>query len=291
MTLAPNRSLCLSDIESMTAGRFGVIDVPCPSCGPEKRGAASQRRRVLRIWRSEESFATYKCIRCELQGYARGEGGHRAEFRQRDVITPDRDAMKQRDKARWLWERRQPLSGSIAEHYLREARGYGGALPQTIGFLPASDDRPACMISAVGTPVETEAGVVGVGEVAAVHLTKLAADGMAKAGTAADKIMLGSPRGMPIAVAAINDGLGLVIAEGIEDALSAAEATGLGAWAAGSAPFLPYLADTVPPYVECVTCIVDDDKAGRRKSNELAQRLEDRGFEVRMFYPARSRAA
>jgi hypothetical protein len=287
-------SLTLSDIESLTAGRFGVVDVPCPICGPEKRGSASQRRRVLRIWQSEESFATFKCARCELQGYARSNvegGGIRAdEPRPRKIITPDQDSGKQRDKARWLWGRRQPIDGSIAEQYLREARGYAGPLPRTIGFLPESGDRPACMISAVGMPIEIEPGVVGVDQVAAVHLTKLTTNGMAKAGTDVDKIMLGSPRGMPIAVATVNDGLGLIIAEGIEDALSAAEATGLGAWAAGSAPFLPYLADCVPAYVECVTCIVDDDKAGRRKSTELAERLEDRGFEVRLFYPARARS-
>jgi hypothetical protein len=292
-------TLGLSDIEGMTGGRFGVIDVPCPSCGPEKRNVSSQRRRVLRIWRSEELFASYKCARCELRGYARGHGtGPRgrvgASVKAGPTGTPAfprPEVPEQREKARWLWERRQPLTGSIGERYLREARGYGGSLPRTIGFLPAKGGRPPCMISVVGTPNEAEPGVVEVDEVAAVHLTKLAGDGRGKAGTDADKIMIGSPRGVPIAVAAVNDGLGLIIAEGIEDALSAAEATGLGAWAAGSAPFLPYLATAVPDYVESVTCIVDDDKAGRRKSSELAERLEDRGFEVRLFYPARSRAA
>jgi hypothetical protein len=130
----------------------------------------------------------------------------------------------------------------------------------------------------------------GATEVQAVHLTKLAPDGR-KAGTESDKIVVGSPRGAPIVLAPVNDGLGLIIAEGIEDALSVHEATGMGAWAAGSAPLLPYLADVVPSYVECVTCIVDDDKAGRRKSDELAAKLEARGIETRLFYPARSRAA
>jgi hypothetical protein len=289
-------ALSLADIEALAAGRLGVIDVACPVCGSAKRSVLSQRRRVLRIWHSEESFATFKCQRCDLQGYARGDrsshvGGACPTWKSpRKIVTPDPSAGSQREKARWLWSRRLQIESSIAERYLREARGYSGVLPATFGFLPASGARPPAMISAVGLPVEIEPGVIGVDNVEAVHLTKLSASGLAKAGTESDKIMLGSPRGVPIAVAAVNDGLGLAIAEGIEDALSIHEATGLGAWAAGSAPFLPYLADTVPGWVECITLVVDDDKAGRRKSDELAVRLEARGFEVRLFVPAWARS-
>ena len=53
----------------------------------------------------------------------------------------------------------------------------------------------------------------------------------------------------------------LIVAEGIEDSFSVSSATGLDAWAAGSAPVLPYLAATVPDWVEVVTLVVDDDKA------------------------------
>jgi hypothetical protein len=292
-------TLTISDIEGPTDGRFGTIDVPCPRCGPDKRGAASQRRRVLRIWRGKVSFATFKCMRCDLQGYARANSRHAFSHvgnalptwkSPRKITTPDQSANKQRDKARWLWSRRLPIEGSIAERYLRDARGYSGVLPGTMGFLPAAGDRPAAMISAIGLPVEIEPGVIGAGDIAAVHLTKLSASGLAKAGTDSDKIVVGSPRGMPIAVAALNDGLGLAIAEGIEDAFSMHEATGLGAWAAGSAPFLPHLADSVPTWVECITIVVDDDNAGRRKSDELATLLETRGFEVRLFVPAWARS-
>src|SRR5262249_7694849 len=33
---------------------------------------------------------------------------------------------RQAEKAGWLWRQRQPIAGSIAERYLREARGYTG---------------------------------------------------------------------------------------------------------------------------------------------------------------------
>jgi hypothetical protein len=107
-----------------------------------------------------------------------------------------------------------------------------------------------------------------------VHLTRLAADGLSRI----DKIMIGrGASGFPIWCAPVNDGLGLAVTEGIEDALSVHEATGLGAWAAGSAPRMPALADTVPNYVACVTIIGDDNDAGRKNAGALAARLKARG--------------
>jgi hypothetical protein len=122
-------------------------------------------------------------------------------------------------------------------------------------------------------------------EIQAIHLTRLKPDGTAKAGTDRDKIMLGRPRGAPIVLAEIDDGLGLAITEGIEDGLSVHEATGLGVWAAGAASLMPALAPAVPGFVEVVTIIVDDDKAGRLNARELARRLEDRGIETRLVSP------
>ena len=75
----------------------------------------------------------------------------------------------------------------------------------------------------------------------------------------------------------------MAIAEGIEDALSVHDDTGLGAWAAGAASRLPALADVVPDYIEAVTIAVDDDDDGRRHATELGERLIARGFrEVRL---------
>ena len=73
-----------------------------------------------------------------------------------------------------------------------------------------------------------------------------------------------------------NDLLGLAITEGIEDALSVYEATGLGTWVAGSAGMMPALADTVPDYITCVSIFVDANDAGRKHSRELAAKLRKR---------------
>src|SRR5260370_1404353 len=60
--------------------------------------------------------------------------------------------------------------------------------------------------------------------------------------------------------------------------------------AAGAASFMPALAAAVPGWVECVTILVDDDKPGRWNADELARRLERRGFSVRLIVPPQTAA-
>ena len=83
-----------------------------------------------------------------------------------------------------------------------------------------------------------------------------------------------------MAVAPPNDLLGLAITEGIEDALTAHEATGLGAWAAGAAGFMPALASAVPKWIEAVTIYAHADKSGRKGAFKLAATLSRCGVEV-----------
>jgi hypothetical protein len=118
-----------------------------------------------------------------------------------------------------------------------------------------------------------------------IHLTSLKPDGSGKAGTERDKIMIGKSTGFPIMLAPINDLLGLAIAEGIEDALSLHEATGLGAWAAGSASRLPALAERIPGFCETVTIAADDDQAGLKYADELGQ-IVLRSRECRILVPS-----
>jgi phage/plasmid primase-like uncharacterized protein len=193
------------------------------------------------------------------------------------------DDAAQARKAKWLWSRREPISDSPAETYLRAARGLRGPFPAALGYLPPSkpEHRPA-LIAAAGMASEHEPGVVAIADdaVKAVHLILLKADGSGKADVEPNKLSVGPIKGAPIMLAPMNDLLGLAIAEGIEDALAIHEATGLGAWAAGSAPMLPALADAVPDYTDCVSILVDDDDAGHRHAGTLAARLRTRGLHV-----------
>jgi hypothetical protein len=194
----------------------------------------------------------------------------------------DPRSAKQLSKARWLWGQATPIAGTPAETYLRSARGYSGQLPATLRYLKPRDQYPAAMIAAFGMTRENEPGFVAVqpDEFAGVHLTRIRTDGTGKAGTEADKIMIGSSTGSPIVLAPPNDLLGLAVTEGIEDGLSVHEATGLGAWAAGAAGRLPSLADGMPGHVECVTIVADPDNVGKQQARTLEDKLKARGFDV-----------
>jgi Toprim domain len=85
--------------------------------------------------------------------------------------------------------------------------------------------------------------------------------------------------GSPICLAPPNDGLALAICEGVEDALSIHAALGIGAWAAGSAPFMPALSANVPRFVEVVHVFGHRD-GGERFARDLSGRLDVLGFEV-----------
>jgi hypothetical protein len=218
---------------------------PCPCCGGTDRFSINIKKQC------------WNCRRCNRGG---------------DVI------------AAWLWSKRKPIKGSPAETYLRIARGITFTLPATIGFLPASkpEHHPA-MISAFGTANEREPGILSAPEkVVAVHLTLLKPDGKGKAAIEPNKITIGSPAGMPIMLAPMNEMMGLAITEGIEDARSVHLATGLGAWAAGSAPFLPKVVSAVEDLAttqefdgspDSVTVFIDDDDTGRRHGRALASAL------------------
>jgi hypothetical protein len=204
--------------------------------------------------------------------------------RPRQDHVPDDHERRQHKKAGWLWALRESIAGTIAERYLREARHYNGPLPPTLAFLPPRKPEylPA-MIAAFGTPDEPEPHILGEPRgVDAIHLTFLRPDGSGKAKVSPDKLIVGRPLGRPIVLAPANDLLGLTISEGIEDALTAHEATGLGAWAAGAAGFMAPVGTTVPSFIEAVTIFAHPDMSGQRGAEDLAATLGERGFEIRI---------
>lgn len=280
--------ITLGDIDQWTGGRVGTFDVPCPWCGPDRRSPVNRRRQVLRVWRVESGFATYSCARCGEHGHvserpatgvprpSMGEvAAARAEARAAADAIHKAASAQRLDLARHLWLAREPVTGTPAETYLREARGYAGRIPDTLGFLPPRGDHPPAMIGGFGMAQEPIPGAASlpVDLLAGVHLTKLAPGGRGKAGTEKDKVMIGYSRGAPLVLAPMNDLLGLAIIEGIEKGLHLHHATGLGVWVAGAASRLPALADAVPDYADCVTIWGDNDKDGLRHARTLRDSL------------------
>jgi hypothetical protein len=104
-----------------------------------------------------------------------------------------------------------------------------------------------------------------------VHLTKLLPDGCDRIREKQGKIIVGRPLGMPIAISLITDGLSLAITEGVEDAL-AYRAVGFAAWAAGSATFIPALAEHIPNYL--TTIIIEQHVDANQKAQKAVARLQ-----------------
>jgi putative DNA primase/helicase len=139
------------------------------------------------------------------------------------------------------------------------------------------------MIAAFALVDEPEPSILGKpGDVGSVHLTLLQPDGSGKAEVEPSKLIVGSPLGLPIVIAPPNDLMGMTITEGVEDALTSHQATGLGAWAAGGASLMPRLADVVPSYIEVVTIYAHADKAGQDGAHKLTDTLRKREIEVVM---------
>jgi hypothetical protein len=268
------------------------IDVPCPLCGHACKAAHNRVRPVLRIWNQDDGFATYKCQRCGESGYAhKGRAGTyksayeqaigiAATFKSPSVVPfkqPEPDADKL-TMLRRLWRRSIPARGTIVETYLRNRKCWVDT--ETVRFLPPRGEHFPAMLVPFGIPSEPEPGILDItsAEVHGVQLTKLKSDGSGKADVETKKLTLGQCVGYPIVLAPPNDLCGLVITEGVEDALSAHVLSGRGAWAAGGAGRMPALAKAVPPYIETVTILVDDNEAGRKGSDELARLLHQRGF-------------
>jgi hypothetical protein len=263
---------------------------PCPVCGGTDRFSINVKKQV------------WNCRGCGLGGdvialvqHLDGTGfvaavqtltGKRTSSPAAPMAAPTGSATAtdheqgQRRKAAWFWSQRKPLAGSIAETYLRKVRGIDCPLPPTLAFSPPTkpEHHPA-LIAAYGAPEEPQPGILAEPRnVEAVHLILLKADGSGKADVEKPKISIGSQGGLPIVLAPPNDLLGLTIAEGIEDALSVHAATGVGAWAAGSAIFMPKLADAVPDYIDWFQIIADGDEAGHTNSLELLRLLIKRGL-------------
>ncbi|MGB7916474.1 MAG: hypothetical protein WCF79_14465 [Rhodomicrobium sp.] len=273
--------LSYADLIKATGDKLGNFNIPSPSCGPSHEARHTHKRPVMRVWRSKPDFVTYNCVRCGAQGFAKPDKATKPDPAKEEAEKKEAQEEAKREAERkankqWhannLWQQRRAAEGTLVETYLRETRGLQNLPPfDMLGFLPAGLDRiepsyPA-MICAYGLPDEYEPGRLRLDATTGVHLTFL--DGARKAPIPKPKQMRGTCKGKPLVLAAPNDGNAICIAEGIETALTAHDLLGIGAWAAGSASFMPPLADAVPDYIECVWIEAEDDPDGQRFAREL----------------------
>lgn len=272
------------DLVRLTGERLGRHDVACPLCGPSRKATVNQRRKVLRIWIKEPGFGSFICSRCGASGWAKDGDARQIDAARLDTLEREAEAheaaerSKRRNLALYLWKRARPIAGTIAETYLR-GRGISCELPATLRFLPSGrPDRHPAMIAAFGLADEPAPGRLAIRDdaVTGVHLTLLRPDGSGKADVDPNKLMIGRSVGSPIVLAPPNDLLALALLEGIEDALSLHQGTGLGAWAAGAAGRFPALAGAVPNALDLVHVGADPDPAGEAGARAALAMLHTR---------------
>lgn len=282
--------------------RGGIEQVgPCPICGGNDRFAVNIRKNLFNCRGCNASGDAIALVQL-LDGCGFAEAvvtlageiikATRAPI-SHPIPKPDTSNIEyeraQRRKSRYLFEASMPATGTPAETYLR-SRGITATLPATVRFLaPTGDHHPAVLLP-FGIPDEIEPGALAIEatQISAVQLILLKPDGSGKVETKPNKLTIGSPAGLPLVLAPMNDLLGLAICEGAEDALSVHQGTGLGAWAAGGAGFMPKLITAIKIFAtreedaspECVTIYADDNSSGQRGARQLAELLIARGIET-----------
>jgi phage/plasmid primase-like uncharacterized protein len=164
-----------------------------------------------------------------------------------------------------LYIRSKCARATLVETYLR-SRCINVPIPDNIRFqsrlrhLPTGTEWPV-MVSAV-----RDAG----GTLVALHRTYLRQDGMGKAGVEPAKMTLGPVGGGAVHLAPA--GPHMIVAEGIESALSAMGGAGLPAWAALSAGGIRKLILPSLPSASIVTIAADLDPVGISAARDAAQR-------------------
>lgn len=122
------------------------------------------------------------------------------------------------------------------------------------------------------------------GRVVGIQRTFLARDFRSKAPVQSSRMMLGQVKGGAVRLALATDTL--VIAEGIETALSVQQETKLPAWAALSATNFKSLALPALPTAKQIFIAAVSDETGLRAAQEAKTRREANGRKVVVNHPA-----
>jgi phage/plasmid primase-like uncharacterized protein len=179
---------------------------------------------------------------------------------------------------RQLWERCQDARGTLVESYLR-SRCIHVQNPPDIRFHPGYRHLPTRTVWPVMVAAVRDAG----GAIVALHRTYLRPDGMGKAAIEPAKMTLGPVGGCSVHLAPA--GPHMIVAEGIESALSAMGGAGLPAWAALSAGGIRKLILPPLPSASIVTIAADLDPVGINAARDAAQRWITEGRTVRIATP------
>jgi putative DNA primase/helicase len=186
------------------------------------------------------------------------------------------------DRARALWAEALPIAGTLAETYLRARRIDLDVWPSSLRFLPRATSiedrrrRPA-LISAI---TSLDGGMQG------IQITLLSPCGAHKAALETPRRVLGRLKGGAVRLQEAEAAGQLIIAEGLETALSASVALGFPAWAALSAGNLARF--TPPMGLTRLLIAADRGPAGEAAAESLTRNMASQSLPATiLFAPGR----
>jgi hypothetical protein len=223
------------------------------------------------------------CNRDDIIDELRRQGliaGHTDDARPVPLTVPSDDganAARRIAIARRIWDAARDARRSPAVRYLA-GRGITLPVPPSLRWAPSLRRPDGIYAPAMVARVNSLDG-----ELIGVHRTWIARDA-AGIWHRQDRASLGPVGGG--AVRLVPAAKTLMIAEGIETALSVIQATGQPVWSALSTSGL--IALRLPPIVRFVTILADNDAncAGERAAHKAAQRWLSEGRRVRIAMPA-----
>ena len=180
-----------------------------------------------------------------------------------------------------IWDECKSANDSPVAKYLA-SRGVLGAIPDSIRHHPKlfhsiTKEHYHAMVSLITKGDQNE--IIG------VHRAYLATfEGkVAKAPIEPNKMILGSAKGGAVRLSLADNKL--VIAEGIETALSIAQATSLPVWAALSANNMQNIMLPSSDKIKQIIIAADNDEAGMKAACKLATRLIAEGYTTHIAMP------
>jgi putative DNA primase/helicase len=192
------------------------------------------------------------------------------------VAQPGEEARVER--ARKIWEDSQPIRLTAASNYLRRRAVVASAeLDAALRFHP----RMTSLEDRARRPALVAAICDREGLLQGVQVTLLTRHGGAKAPLTTPRRVIGRLLGGTVRLMPTSPTM--VVAEGIESALSAADVLKTPAWAALSAHNLSRFEP--PAAVRCLIIASDSDPAGVRASETLLRRVESAGLRARIEMP------
>jgi hypothetical protein len=255
---APNSTL--EDIAEKLGGEIDGDFILCPSPGMPR----NDRSCMVRVDPANvSSIFIYHCDGPERRAYAHV----------RELIGAQEDAyavhqkLRNADRALEIWEESVPAPGTLVERYLHR-RAIIVPIPEVLRFHPklwAEGGWHPAMVAGVSGPD---------GIVRAIHRTFLDQARAWKATVKAPKKTLGSVIGGAIRFVSASDTV--ILAEGIETALSVLQETGRPTWSALSAGGLS--AVRLPPSMRRVVIAADNGEIGHKAAFGAARKYRGLGL-------------